>query len=75
MWPKKDLSSTAKNVPIKQESVMFFGGVFSAGDTPQIQRKSKHLQDDTTPDKARATNIPQSSKLPADIHSSSQLEH
>ena len=42
---------------------------------PRSRENSRHLWDDTTPDKARATIIPWSSKLPADIHPSSQLKH
>ena len=42
---------------------------------PRSRENSRHLQDDTTPDKARATIVPWSSKLPADIRPSSQLKH
>ena len=39
------------------------------------KQNSRHLQNDTTPDEARATITPWCSKLPADICPSSQLEH
>ena len=54
---------------------MFFGRVFSAEGYSPDPEKIQGIQDDTTPDKARATIIPWSSKLPADICPSSQLKH
>ena len=42
---------------------------------PRSGEDPRHLWDDTTPDEARATIIPRSSKLPADICSSPQLKH
>ena len=45
-------------------------------DTPQIQRKFKGTSEMAPPpDEARATIVPWSSKLPADICPPSQLEH
>ena len=51
-------------------------GVFSAeGYSPDLEKIQGISEMDTTPDEARAALIPRSSKLPADICSSSQLKH
>ena len=76
MAQKEGLIFNSKKCTIKQESVMFFGGVFSARRIlPRSREDPRHLQDDTTPDEARAAIISRSSELPADVCSSSQLKH
>ena len=76
MAHKEGLIFNSKKCAIKQESVTFFGGVLLCRRIlPRSGKDPRHLQDDTTPDEARAAIVPRSSKLPADICSSSQLEH
>ena len=73
---KEGLIFNSKKCAIKQESVMFFGRVFSAeGYSPDPEKVQGISEMTPLPDEARAAIIPRSSKLPADICSSSQLEH
>ena len=76
MAQKEGLIFNSKKCTIKQESMMFFGRVFFAeGYSPDLE-KIQGISKMTPPQmKQGAAIIPRSSKLPADVCSSSQLKH
>ena len=71
---KEGLIFNSKKCAIKQESVMFFGGMFLAEGYSFNPEKIQGIFE-MTPDEARAAIIPRSSELPTDICSPPQLKH
>ena len=73
---KEGLVFNRKKCAIKQESVTFFGGVFSAKGYSPDPEKIQCISEMTPPQmKTGATIIPRCSELPADIRSSSQQQY
>ena len=50
--PKRRLIFNSSKCSIKQDSVTFFGGMFSANDTHQIRKDPRHHRDDTPSNEA-----------------------
>ena len=70
MAQKEGLVFNSKKCTIKQESVTFFGGVFSAEGYSPDPEKIQGITKMTPPsDEARTTIVLRSSQLPPDIHS------
>ena len=73
---KEGLIFNSSKCSIKQDSVTFFGGVFSAsGSSPDPGKHPRHHRDDTPSNKGGTTVIFGSSKLPADICPPPQSSH
>ena len=73
---KEGLVFNSTKCAIKQESVTFFGGVFSAKGYSPDPGKIQGISDmPTPPNKARITVFSRCSQLPADIHAASESPH
>ena len=73
MGQKEGLIFNSKMCAIKQESVMFFGGVFSTEGYSPDPEKIQGISEMTPPQTKQELVIPWCSELSADLHPSSQL--
>ena len=71
----KGLIFNSKKCAIKQESVTFFGGVFSTQGYSPDPEKIQGISEMTPPQTRQELVLPQCSELSADFHSSSQLQY
>ena len=72
---QKGLIFNSKKCAIKQESVTFFGGVFSAEGYSPDPEKIQGISEMTPPQTKQELVIPWCSELTAEFHPSSQLKH